>query len=85
MNDPIELIFDELRKAEEKHPSWPNDPVDGIAIIVEEVGEAMKEALELKFAKSTTIKCGYRRRLVKETAQVAAVGIRMMIKLCENE
>ncbi len=80
----IELIFEQLKKAEQKHPWWPDDYVAGIGIITEEVGEAMKEALELTFDKLST-KDDHYERLMKETAQTAAMGIRMMIFLCEKQ
>jgi len=39
-------VEDELRKAVEKFPSWPDDPVHAAGIIIEESGEVMKAVLE---------------------------------------
>ena len=40
-----EMIQNELLDAELKHPNWPVDPVHGVAIMVEEAGEAMQAVL----------------------------------------
>jgi NTP pyrophosphatase (non-canonical NTP hydrolase) len=74
----IELIFAELRKAEEKYPGWPDDPVHAVAVLVEEAGEAMKEALDVYYKKKES------RDLVKELAQTGAMAIRALIHLQEG-
>jgi NTP pyrophosphatase (non-canonical NTP hydrolase) len=72
----IDMIFDELKKAEAKHPGWPKDIVHAVAIMVEESGEAMQVALDVY----------YRNRSVddlkKELAQTGAMCIRALADLC---
>lgn len=78
MNDKMnatDLIFSELRKAEEKHPGWPDDVIHAVAIMVEEAGEAMQAALDVH----------YRGRDIEdlriELAQTGAMAIRALIHL----
>jgi len=73
----ITLIFRELRKAEEKHPQWPDDPVHAVAILVEEAGEAMKEALDIHYRGKAN------EDLVKELAQTGAMALRALINIEE--
>lgn len=74
----IEMIFDELRNAEKKHPGWPPDPVHGAAILAEEAGEAVQAALDVIYAN------GSRERLIHELAQTGAMAIRNLIHLEEE-
>ena len=71
----IELIFDELRKAEAKHPGWPEDKIHAVGILVEEAGEAMQAAID----------CTYRgadvEKLRIELAQTGAMAIRALLHL----
>ncbi len=46
-NEILNAILIESEKAETKHPEWPIDPVYAAAIIGEEYGEVMKEAVKL--------------------------------------
>ena len=71
--DAIELIFHELRKAEKKFPGFPADPIHGIAIMIEEAGEATKAALDMHYRN------GLVADLRTELAQTAAMCIRCMI------
>jgi len=75
----IDLIFSELRKAEEKHPGWPQDVVHAVAIMVEEAGEAMQAALDVH----------YRGRGIEdlriELAQTGAMAIRALIHLEDDK
>jgi hypothetical protein len=72
----ITLIFDELRKAEAKFPSWPTDIVHGAGILVEEAGETMKAALDLYYGRSND-----KSELIKEAAQTGAMTIRLLFSL----
>lgn len=65
----------ELRAAELKHPCWPDDIVHAVAILVEESGEAMKEALDVTYKGKSTDD------LKKELAQTGAMAIRALINL----
>lgn len=73
--DVLDLIFHELKMAEKKHPGWPDDPVHGVAIIVEEAGEAMQAALDMYYRNGTF------RDLRTELAQTAAMAIRALLHL----
>ncbi len=74
----IDLIFGELRKAEEKFPGWPTDPVHGAAIVGEEAGELTQAALDFYYGRER-----YRDKMQKEAAQVGAMAIRFLIGIRE--
>jgi len=74
----ISLIFEELRKAEQKFPTWPSDPVHGAAILAEEAGESVQAALDLYYGR------GGKAKLIEETAQAGAMAIRLLIHLDET-
>ena len=75
----FDLIFSELRRAEEIHPGWPEDVVHAVAIMVEEAGEAMQAALDVH----------YRNRCIDdlriELAQTGAMAIRALIHLEDDK
>ena len=75
----IDLIFSELRKAEKKHPVWPDDKVHAVAIMIEEAGESMQAALDCHYANAGT------ENLIIELAQTGAMAIRNLIHLCGEE
>lgn len=78
----IEKVFEELRKAEEKFPGWPDDPVHGAAIVAEEAGELQKAALDFYYNRHFSAD-----EMKKEAAQTAAMGIRFLLglKFCYKE
>lgn len=57
---------------------WPLDEVHVVAIIVEECGEAMKEAVELVWGRETSTE-----KLRSELVQTAAMAIRALMELKE--
>jgi len=71
----IEMIITELRAAEKKHPGWPEDVIHAVAILTEESGEAMKEAIDIFYTGKPTD------GLKKELAQTVAMAIRALINL----
>lgn len=71
----VEAIFDELLKAETKHPGWPADLLHAIAIIAEELGEATQAAIDHVYAGGSIDD------VHKELAQTGAMVIRAMIHL----
>ena len=73
-NKVIDLIICELKKAEEKHPGWPTDRIHAVSIITEEVGEAMREAIDITYFPQN----GSEERLIKELAQIGAMAIRAL-------
>lgn len=46
--DWIIQVLDEVNRAEIKHPDWPVDKIYSLAIIGEEFGEAMREAVKIE-------------------------------------
>lgn len=77
IDDVMELILDELKKAEIKHPGWPSDKIHAVGIILEEGGEAMKEAIDITYHAEGGSDEKYR----TELAQTAAMAIRALVNL----
>lgn len=71
----IEMILTELRLAEEKHPCWPDDIVHAAAILAEETGEVVKDALDVHYVGKSI------ENLKIELAQVGAMAVRMLINI----
>lgn len=70
----IEMIFDELKVAQEKHPNWPDDLVYGSAILNEEAGELTQAVLDMHFHPSEE----NMERVLKEAAQTGAMALRFL-------
>lgn len=68
----VNLIIDELRKAEKKHPGWPVDPIHADAIINEEKGEMTRAVLQFNYEYATVDE------ITKECLQTAAMCIRFL-------
>lgn len=68
-------VIQELDRAEEKHPSWPDDVIHGAAIVCEEAGEVIKAAFDLTYSVATE------EQLEKELVQTAAMAVRMLLHL----
>lgn len=66
-------IEEELQKAEEKHPNWPSNIFEQMAIVNEEAGEAVRACLHLKHEN------GGEHDIHDELIQTAAMCIRMLI------
>lgn len=45
--ESVKQVLNELHRAEHLHPIWPSDPVRQVAILVEEVGEAVQVANDI--------------------------------------
>ena len=74
----LDLIFEELRKAEKKHPTWPEDLIYASTNVVEEAGEllqATKEYHEEPHLGTT------QKDMIKEAAQTGAMAIRFLMNL----
>lgn len=78
-SDVVADIFEELRKAEAKFPGWPDDPVHGAAILVEEAGELMQAALDFYYHRSATPE-----KMHKEAAQTGAMAVRFLLALYDG-
>jgi NTP pyrophosphatase (non-canonical NTP hydrolase) len=91
INDPVACnvfnrIFAEIRDSESKHPKMPADPIRRAALLVEEVGEVMKAAIDqtrplegddpLRIREVTLFK-----EVWRETTQVAAQAIRQLSEM----
>lgn len=83
-------ICNELTRAEEKHPRYPQrtDPVRRVGIIVEECGEAMREALDMTRPNNMVTAQDewedIEDRLYKETVEIATTAIRLLKAMQEE-
>lgn len=80
------LISTELERALEKHPVTPKDPLRRTAIICEEAGEALREAVDLtRPPQGETSHPGtyteIRERLRHEIIQTGAMAFRMLLAM----
>jgi hypothetical protein len=73
-NDALKLVLDELDRATDSHPAMDN-PHYGYAVILEEVDELWDE---IKANNGTT------HRATSEAVQIAAMGLRYLIDLCDD-
>ena len=69
----ISLVMQEVKRARAKHPNWPTDVLEATAIISEESGEAIREALQIYQGEMDDESF-----LTKEVIQTAAVCIRFL-------
>ncbi len=76
----INLIFDELRKAEEKFPGFPRDVVHCSAILAEEAGEVVKASLDYYYGREKNDE-----KLIKEIAQTGAMAIRFLLRMYDHK
>lgn len=82
----IENIFQSIAEhvlyAEKKHPGWPDDQIHAVGIITEEVGEAMKEAIDYTYFTDGRIEQAViLEKLERELFQSAAVCVRALIAI----
>ena len=73
-SEAYNAIREELERAREKFPSWPDDIVHAAATVGEESGELIQAALQYTYEKGDLEACK------KEAIQTAAMCIRF---LCE--
>ena len=71
----IGLIRDELMKVKIKHPIWPEDMFEQLAVVTEEAGEVAKAVLHYKH------EGGSMEDIRDELLQTAAMCIRMLENL----
>lgn len=71
----LSVIEDEVCRAEELYPTWPENVVEAVAIMAEESGEAVKAANDVRWFKDSV------GELQKELVQTAAMCVRCLINL----
>jgi hypothetical protein len=76
-DEAVDAILAELCAAERKHPGWPNDLFESMAIIGEEYGEACQAVLQFKYED------GQFKDIIRELRQTAAMCIRTLINMEE--
>lgn len=74
-------VEQELRRAVEKFPTWPTDPLHALAVLGEEFGELTKEMLQLTYEPhKTTVE-----KVRAEAIQTAAMALRLYYSLGRYE
>jgi hypothetical protein len=48
-NETAELVRNEVFRAEDIHPTWPDDVIHGAAIVCEESGELIRAAVQHRY------------------------------------
>ena len=85
----LQLISAELGRASQIHPTYPRDYLRRVALVVEEAGEAMKEALDLtREAPEGYPLSGYRGSRVslrKELVQTASTAITALLAMEQED
>lgn len=71
----LSAVFDELRRAEAKFPSWPENMFEGLAILGEEFGELQQAVLQNKYEAQPYS------NIRKEAVQTAAMALRFLFNL----
>lgn len=71
----------ELKRATEKFPTWPSDPLHALAVLGEEFGELTKAMLQLTYEPHKTSVVEVR----KEAIQTAAMALRLAMSLDRYE
>jgi len=71
------MIHQEVYDAMQKHPKWPNDISDQMMIFSEEVGEAIRAAVQYKHER------GDIEEVQKELIQSAAMIYRILLNIHE--
>ena len=74
----LELVMEEVSRAETKFPDWPEDVVYGAAIVAEEAGETLKAAVDIWRER------GKFEELKKEIVHTVAMGMRFLLWFSED-
>jgi hypothetical protein len=87
----IEDVLHEMKRSLEKHPSYTDSPLRRAALVAEESGEALKEALDLTRGAArgegvTAVAAMlYRGRLYQELTECASMALKAMAAMqCEH-
>ena len=71
--DIVNMIRDELERAERKFPDWPKDIIHAAAIVQEESGELIRASLNYYYGKTDM------GLVLKEAVQSGAMCIRFLL------
>jgi len=71
----IEDVFDELKRAENIHPGWPENIFEALAIVGEEFGELQQAVLQNKY------EGGIESHIYEEAIQLSAMSLRFLFNL----
>ena len=72
----VAAIQQEYERACQLWPDWPDDVVYAAAILLEEAGETLKEALNLWHGKAVSVE-----KLREEATQTGAMALRLLVEL----
>lgn len=81
LNETFEAVEQELKKATEKFPQWPDQGLHALAILGEEFGELNKAMLQMTYEPNLVTP----EHVKKEAIQTAAMAIRLIMSLPEYE
>ncbi len=70
----LKKVSEELIRAREMHPSWPEDSIHQAAIVQEEAGELIRAALQHEFDDAD------KQPMRTEAIQTAAMALRFLLK-----
>ena len=71
----VREVLDELARACVKFPWWPTDPIHAAAIVAEEAGELVKDALQMVYEPDKP------HNIAKEAIQTAAMALRFLLSI----
>ncbi|MGB0758674.1 MAG: hypothetical protein ACPGPS_04045 [Rubripirellula sp.] len=73
-------IANELARAEEIHPLWPEDPIHATAIIAEELGELQRAVLQKCYERQKAVTVPF---IQMEAIQIGAMVVRFLRGICD--
>lgn len=73
--EAVNLILQELERAENLWPDWPNDKVHAAAVVAEEAGELVQACLDHHYKKFNY------NNIKTEAIQTGAMAVRFLINL----
>jgi NTP pyrophosphatase (non-canonical NTP hydrolase) len=68
-------VFDEVKRAQDKHPAFPLDKIHAAAIVAEEAGELVQASIDHEYSEACP------ERLREEAIQTAAMAFRFLFHL----
>ena len=75
-------VHDELRRAMQKFPRWPTDPLHALSVLQEEIGELAKATLQRQYEPNKNVTTDDIR---SEAIQCAAMCLRFLLSLHRYE